>query len=72
MSNLTCGNVGFPGGSVVKSLPAVQEMGVQSLGGEDLLEKKMQPTPVFLPGKSLNRGAWWAAVHRVTKELDAA
>ena len=64
--------MGFPGGSVVKSLPAVQEMGVQSLGGEDLLEKKMQPTPVFLPGKSLNRGAWWAAVHRVTKELDAA
>ena len=56
---------------MVKSLPAMQEMWVQSLGGEDLLEKKMQPTPVFLPGKSLNRGAWWAAVHRVTKELDA-
>ena len=56
---------------MVKSLPAMQEMWVQSLGGEALLEKKMQPTPVFLPGKSLNRGAWWAAVHRVTKELDA-
>ena len=26
-----------------------------------------QPTPVFLPGKSMDRGAWWATVHRVTK-----
>ena len=25
---------------------------VQSLGWEDLLEKEMAPTPVFLPGKS--------------------
>ena len=29
--------VGFPGGSVVKNLPAVQETQVQSLGGEDPL-----------------------------------
>ena len=27
-------------------------MRVQSLGQEDPLEKEMQPTPVFLPGKS--------------------
>ena len=27
-------------------------MQVQSLGWEDLLEEEMQPTPVFLPGKS--------------------
>ena len=56
---------------LVKTPPAMWETWVQSLGWEDLLEKKIQPTPVFLPGKSLNRGAWWAAVHRVTKELDA-
>ena len=31
---------GFPGGSV-KSLPAVQETQVQSLGREDPLEKEM-------------------------------
>ena len=31
----------FPGGSVVKNLPAKQEMGVQSLGWEDSLEKEM-------------------------------
>ena len=30
----------------------MQETGVQSLGWEDPLEKKWQPTPVFLPGKS--------------------
>ena len=25
------------------------------------------PTLVFLPGKSIDRGAWWATIHRVTK-----
>ena len=44
--------VGFPGGSVVKNLPAKQEMGVRSLGREDPLEKGMATTPIFLPGKS--------------------
>ena len=39
---------GFPGGSVIKNLPAKQETWVQSLGKEDPLEKEMQPTPVFL------------------------
>ena len=33
--------VGFPGGSVVKNPPAKQEMKVQSLGGDDPLEKGM-------------------------------
>ena len=31
----------------------LQETRVQSLGGEDPLEKEWQPTPVFLPGESL-------------------
>ena len=26
-----------------------------------------QPTPMFLLGKSLDREAWWATVHRVAK-----
>ena len=30
----------------------MQETWVWSLGGEDLLEEEMQPTPVFLPGQS--------------------
>ena len=33
--------VGFPGGSVVKNPPAMQETQVQSLGQEDPLEKGM-------------------------------
>ena len=28
---------------------------------------KWQPTPVSLPGKSMNRGAWCAAVHGVAE-----
>ena len=34
-------SVAFPGGSVVKNLPAVQEIQVQSPSREDPLEKKM-------------------------------
>ena len=33
-------------------------------------ERKWQRTLVFLPGKSLDRGAWWATIHGVAKELD--
>ena len=33
--------MGFPGGSVVKNSPAVQETQFQSSGQDDLLEKKM-------------------------------
>ena len=33
--------MGFPGGSVVKNLPEMQETQVQPLGQEDPLEKEM-------------------------------
>ena len=33
--------MGFPDGSVIQNLLAVQEMQVQSLGGNDPLEKEM-------------------------------
>ena len=33
--------LGFPGGSVVKNLPAIQEAWVQSLGWQDPLEEEM-------------------------------
>ena len=36
---------------MVKNLPAVQEIRIQSLGQEDALEKGMAITPVFLPGE---------------------
>ena len=44
--------VGFPDGSAVRNLPAMQETQVRSLGWEDPPEEEMQPTPVFLPGES--------------------
>ena len=43
--------LGFPGGSMVKNLPAMQETSIQSLGWEDPWRRKWQATPVFLPGK---------------------
>ena len=44
---------------------------VQSLGQEDRLEKKWQPTPVFLPGTfPCTVRAWWTTVCGVTKESD--
>ena len=52
----------------LKNLPAMhetQEMWVQSLGWEDSLRRKWQPTPVFLPGKS--PGAGQPTVYGVTK-----
>ena len=43
---------GFPGGSVAKNLPVIQEIEVQSLGQEDPLEiREWQSTSVFLPRK---------------------
>ena len=30
-------------------------------------EGTWQPTPAFLPGKTMDRGACWATVHRVAK-----
>ena len=60
----------FPVGQMVKNLPARQETWVRSLGGEDPLEKGMQPTPEFLPGefhgqRSLAGYSLWCC-----KELD--
>ena len=62
---------GFPGGSVVKYLPSMQEMWVRSLGREDPLEKKMTtPLQYSCLGNPTDRGAWRATVHEVTKESD--
>ena len=55
---------GFPGGVVVKNPPAiagdVRDTGF-SLGVRKIpWRRKWQPSPVFLPWKSLDRGAWQA------------
>ena len=34
--------------------------------GHNLMTKP-RPPPIFLPGKSMDRGAWWATVYEVTK-----
>ena len=56
--------MGFPGGSVVKNLTAMQESWVQSLGQEDPLEKEMATHSSTLAWKipwrenPLEGGAW--------------
>jgi len=61
-------SMSFPGGTVLKNLPAKQDPGVQSLGQEDPLEKGMltQLQHSCLE-KSMDRGVWWATVHGVAK-----
>ena len=60
-------------GSVVKNLPAVQEMQemrIQCLGWEDSWRRAWQSTPVFLPGESHEQrilaGSW--GLQRVTHD----
>ena len=60
--------MGFSGDSVVQNLPAVQETQVRSLDWEDPLEKEMATHSSNLAWRiPMNRGAWWATVHGVTK-----
>ena len=52
----------------VKNLPAMQETQVQSLGGEDPLEKGMATHSSILTWKNpMDRGAWCATVRGITK-----
>ena len=52
----------------VKNLPAVWETWVRSLGLEDPLEEGMATHSSVLAWKiPMERGAWWAIVHGVTK-----
>ena len=62
--------LGFPGGSAVKNLPAIQEaqeMYLQFLGRKIPWRRKWQPTPVFLPGKSHGQKSMWATVHGIAE-----
>ena len=56
---------------LVKNPPAVHEIQdtcVPSLGQKDPLEEEMANTLLYsCPKNPLNRGAWWATVHGVTK-----
>ena len=51
----------------VKNLPAIQETCVRFLGWEDPLEKEMVTHSSILAWRILDRGAWQATVHGVTR-----
>ena len=68
---------GFPGDSVVKNLPTMQEMWVRYLGREDPLEKEMATHPSILaweipwteePGRLLSTGSQQVRHDLVTKQ----
>ena len=66
--------LGFPGGSVVKNLPPLQqsqEMWVWSLGWEYLWRRIWQPPQYSCLENFTNRADWRATVHGVAKNLDA-
>ena len=49
----------------------MQEMQIRSLGQDDPPEKEIATHSSILAWiLLLDRGAWWAAVHGVTKELE--
>ena len=53
---------------MVENLPAMQEIQVQSLGGEDPLEKEMVTHSSILAWRiPWTRGVWQATVHGVAK-----
>ena len=63
----------FPGRQWLR-LQASKAGGLGSIPGQknrshmpQLRRRKWWPTPVFLPGGSRDRGAWWAAVYGVTQ-----
>ena len=46
----------------------MQETWIQSLGGEDPLEEEMATHSIIFAWKiPMDREAWWATVHKVTK-----
>ena len=60
--------LGFPGGSVVRNPPLMQETWTQSLGQENPLEKELASHSSVLAWRiSMDRGTQKAAVHRVAQ-----
>ena len=62
---------GFPGGTSGKESACQcrrhERLGFNPWVGKIPWRTEWQPIPVFLPGKSMDRGAWWAIVHRVAQ-----
>ena len=56
---------------MVKNLPAMKETRVQSLDGEDPLEKRMATQCSYsCPENSMDKGTWQATVHGGHTDLD--
>ena len=54
----------------VKNLPAMQETWIRSLCWEDALEEGIATHSSILTWRIfMDRGAWWATVHGVTKSM---
>ena len=63
--------MGFSGGSAVENPPAnVGDVGLISTLGISLGEGNGSLLWYSCLGNFMDRGAWWAMVHRVTKESD--
>ena len=59
---------GFPGGTVVKNLPATAGDGGSISGsGRSAEEGNDNPLQYSCLGNPMVRGAWWATVHRVAR-----
>ena len=52
---------------MVKNPPAMQQIWFRSPGPEDPLEEKDNPLQYSCLGDPMDRGAWWATVHRVAE-----
>ena len=60
----------FPSGSAVKNHPAMQELQetqVRLLSGRSPGEGHSNPLQYFCLENPMERGVWWAIVHRITK-----
>ena len=63
--------MGFLGGSVAKNLSAnAGELGLVPGWGRSPGEGSGNPLQYSCLGNSMDRGAWWAAVHVVAEELN--
>ena len=61
----------LPGSSVVKNLPAsAGDMGSIPASGRGHGEGNGNPFQYSCLGNLMDRRAWWATVHGITKELD--
>ena len=64
-------NIGFPGGLVVKNLPAnAGDVGLIPGLGRTPGDGNSNPFPYSCLEIPMHRGAWWARDHGVTKESD--